>query len=147
MTDKKGPIDINDISLSNCYTGIAVTQGDGVDTFNVGEDKQPVSIGKVTIKNIMGSPMHTGILVKGIASKVAIENVQFNYSVYYTKFVEERTLYARDIILAAASDSFVLISSKGFSSFVILIYIIHPIHRHKYINTLCHIYYIIMTFV
>lgn len=97
-------ITIDNISLSNCYYGIAVVSGSDVTNQYVGKSGGNANIGKVTISNIMGAPMNRGIIIKGISSPVEMSNLQFNYSCYISEHVNMRMQMAVDVDISASSN-------------------------------------------
>ena len=94
-------ITVEDISLANCYYGIAFYAGD--DLACMYED-EPVGVshGRHRIHNIMGAPLYCGILVKGILDTIDIHNIQFNYSCYEKNHVAARAQNATDILIGRA---------------------------------------------
>ncbi|MHB1452963.1 MAG: glycosyl hydrolase family 28-related protein [Saccharofermentanales bacterium] len=91
-------ITVEDISLANPYIGIAFTIGDriGSDYLDKRETDVTKSFGRHRIHNIMGGPLHDGILVKGVLDTVDIHNIQFNYSNYEPNYIRLRMQSATD---------------------------------------------------
>lgn len=91
-------ITVEDISLANPYIGIAFIIGSRIEDTYLGimENNVTRSFGRHRIHNIMGGPLHTGILIKGLLDTVDIANIQFNYSNYEHSYVETRMQTATD---------------------------------------------------
>lgn len=95
-------ITISDISLANCYIGIAIVQGNDINNYYVGKESTNSNVGKVVISNIMGAPLYKGIMVKGISSAIEMNNLQFNYSCYEGNHIRMRMQMAVDVELSGA---------------------------------------------
>ncbi len=97
-------ITVEDISLANPYIGIAFIIGDQIDNTYLDQSETEVSrsFGRHRIHNIMGGPLHTGILIKGVLDTIDINNIQFNYSNYESNYVKLRTQQATDVHLIRA---------------------------------------------
>ena len=96
-------ITISDISLANCWYGIAVWQG-GLTDAEKDSNLSAYTAGGIRISDIMGSPMYTGISIRGVSDTVTLQNLQFNYASYGAEYVAQRASYARDVVIAASGD-------------------------------------------
>ena len=97
-------ITISDISLANCYIGIAIVQGSDLNNYYIGKESTKSNVGKVVISNIMGSPLYKGIMIKGISSAIEMNNLQFNYSCYEGNHIRMRMQMAVDVELSCAQN-------------------------------------------
>ena len=96
-------ININDISLPNPHIGIAVYDGK-LDSYDLDKAASGKLTGKIEISSISGAPIYKGIVLKGVSSPVVINNLQFNYAMYESSYVEPRWFEATDIEIACADD-------------------------------------------
>ena len=102
MTSAKG-LEIEDISLTNPYFGIAVYQG-SLKSYNTSAKLSGKGPGPVSISNVMGAAMYRGISVIGVKDKVTLGNIQFNYANYGSVYVKQHMNRCVDIDIAASAN-------------------------------------------
>lgn len=114
-------ITIANISLLNPYVGIAIMQNQDLKNDFIGSDDTQggkISTGRMTVRNINGSPLWKGILIKGILDTIDLNQIQFGYSNFNSTFSNYRHDNCIDIEVARADginiyNSFSLGSSYG----------------------------------
>ena len=97
-------VSLSNLTLSNCYIGIAVIAGSHPDDVAVGQSAPTTNIGGVTITDIMGGPMYRGILIRGISDKVTVRDIQFNFSLYDHVYSKPRVNTAVDYEFSCVKD-------------------------------------------